>query len=352
MKKNVVIVVILFILLLLAASGCERMESSAEVVNVHNWGEYIDESIFDDFEEETGIRVKFSTYETNAALYSLLKRGGANIDVIIPSDYMISRMIDEDMLEELDFSNIPNFALIDEKYKGLDFDPDNRFSVAYMTGTVGLIYNSAHIDAEITSWSTLFDERFTGQILMFDDQRDAFGIALKYLGYYQNTINENEIYEAFELLVQQKPLLQAYVMDQIFDKLESGEALIGPYYAGDYFVMHENNPDLKFIRPVEGTNYFVDSMCIPKGSVNKENAELFINFMSRTDIALQNMEYIWYASANTEAAAIFAKEQELSPEDYEILFASDETLANSDVFTHLPTEILTLYDQLWVELKK
>ena len=352
MRKRALFIVILFLLLLLAVSGCEGMAGPTEVVNVHNWGEYIDESIFDDFEDETGIRVKFSTYETNAALYSLLKRGGANIDVIIPSDYMISRMIDEGMLEELDFSNIPNFALIDEKYRSLDFDPNNRFSVAYMTGTVGLIYNSAQINDEITSWQALFDERYAGQILMFDDQRDAFGIALKYLGYYQNTINESEIREAFELLVQQKPLLQAYVMDQIFDKLESGEALIGPYYAGDYFVMHENNPDLKFIRPIEGTNYFVDSMCIPKGAANKENAELFINFMSRTDIALRNMEYIWYASANTEAITIFTMEQELSSVDYEILFASDDTLANSDVFTHLPAEILTLYDQLWVELKK
>jgi len=265
---------------------------------------------------------------------------------------MVARMIDEDMLEELDFSNIPNFSLIDERYKGLDFDPGDRFSVAYMTGTVGLIYNSALIPYDITSWNALWDERFADQILMFDNQRDAFGIALKYLGYYQNTVNESEIREAFELLVRQRPLLQAYVMDQIFVKLESGEAWLGPYYAGDYFIMRESNPDLRFVRPVEGSNFFVDSMCIPKDAANKTNAELFINFMSRTDIALRNMEYIWYASANSDAAAIFAQEHELNPGDYEILFASDETLANSDVFTHLPIDILELYDQLWVELKR
>jgi len=350
--KRIIIAVITICLILPLAAGCGGRGGSAGVVNVHNWGEYIDESIFADFEEETGIRVNYSTYETNEAIYALLRRGGANIDVIIPSDYMISRMIDEGMLEELDFSNIPNFALIDERFKSLDFDPDNRFSVAYMTGTVGLIFNSAMIQYDITSWGALFDSRFSGQILMFDNQRDAFGIALKYLGYYQNTINEHEIREAFELLLQQKPLLQAYVMDQIFDKLESGEAWIGPYYAGDYFIMRENNPDLRFIRPVEGTNYFVDSMCIPIGAANKTNAEIFINFMSRTDIALRNMDYIWYASANYEAAEIFAQEQELNPRDHEILFASDETLANSDVFTHLPADILTLYDQLWVELKR
>jgi len=349
--KRTIIVILLCLLLLSAATGCGESEGSAGVVNVHNWGEFIDESIFDDFEEETGIRVNYSTFETNGAIYSLLKRGGALIDVIFPSDYMVSRMIEEDMLEELDFSNIPNFALLDKRFTSLDFDPDNRFSVAYMTGTVGLIYNSAMIPYELTSWSALFDERNAGQIVMFDDQRDAFGIALKYLGYYQNTVDENEIREAYDLLVQQKPLLQAYVMDQIFDKLESGEAWIGPYYAGDYFNMRMNNPDLKFIRPVEGTNFFVDSMCIPKGAANKTNAELFINFMSRTDIAIRNMEYIWYASANAEATMLFAQEQKLSSEDYEILFASDETLTNSDVFTHLPADILTLYDQLWVDLK-
>ena len=347
-KKAFIVIVALCLLLIPLASGCRP----TEVVNVYNWGEYIDESIFRDFENETGIRVNYSTYETNAQIYALLNRGGANVDVIIPSDYMVARMIDEDMLEELDFSNIPNFSLIDERYKGLDFDPDDRFSVAYMTGTVGLIYNSALIPYDITSWNALWDERFDDQILMFDNQRDAFGIALKYLGYYQNTINESEIREAFELLVRQRPLLQAYVMDQIFVKLESGEAWLGPYYAGDYFVMRENNPDLRFVRPVEGSNFFVDSMCIPKGAANKTNAELFINFMSSTDIALRNMEYIWYASANADAAAIFAQEQELSPEDYEVLFASDVTLANSDVFTHLPAQILELYDQLWVELKR
>ena len=351
MKKAIIIITALVMLLPLAAFGCGQRQGSAGVVNVHNWGEYIDESIFEIFEEETGIRVNYSTFETNAAIYALLRRGGANIDVIIPSDYMIARMIDEDMLEELDFSNIPNFSLIDDQYKGLGFDPNNRFSVAYMTGTVGIIYNSALIPYEITSWSALFDERFTGQILMFDNQRDAFGIALKYLGYYQNTVNENEIMEAFDLLLMQNPLLQAYVMDQIYDKLESGEAWIGPYYAGDYFVMRENNPDLRFARPVEGTNYFVDSMVIPKGAANKTNAELFINFMSRTDIALMNMDYIWYASANAEARELFAQENELDPVDYEILFASDATLAKSDVFTHLPAHILLLYDRLWVDLK-
>ena len=331
-------------------SAAENAENQAGgVVNVFNWGLYIDQSIFVDFERETGIRVNYAEFQSNEEMYSALRMGGASYDVIIPSDYMIARMIEEDMLEELDFSNIPNYSLIDGMYKNLEYDPQGRYSVAYMTGTVGLIYNSAEIQDDITSWGSLFDSRYAGQILMFDNPRDAFGIALKHLGYYQNTVNEQEIREAYDLLAAQRPILQAYVMDQIFDKLESGEALIGPYYAGDFLIMREDNPDLRFVRPDEGTNFFVDAMCIPKGASNKANGEAFINFMSRTDIALRNMEFIWYASANYEAASEFA--DELEPEDYEIMFASAQVLANSDVFTHLPQHILDLYDQLWIQLK-
>ena len=350
MRRVLIVLVVLCLLLPTAAFGCGQRAGSNGVVNVHNWGEFIDESVIRTFERETGIKVNYSTYETNEALYALMRRGGANIDVIIPSDYMIARMIDEDMLAELDFSNIPNFSLIDGRFKGLGYDPDDRFSVAYMTGTVGLIYNSAMISGPVTSWGALFDDQYARQILMFDNSRDAFGIALKYLGYSLNSTDENEIREAFDLLVKQKPILQAYVMDQIFDKLESGEAWIGPYYAGDFLAMVENNPDLRFARPVEGTNFFVDAMCIPKDAENKTNAEIFINFMSRTDIALKNMEYIYYASANYEAAALFA--DELDPEDYAVMFASAEVLANSEIFYHLPRHILELYDELWVELKR
>jgi len=349
MKRFIIAIVVLCTLLPIAAIGCLQ-GGSGGVVNVHNWGEFIDESVLRIFEKETGIKVNYSTYETNEQLYSLMRRGGANIDVIIPSDYMIARMIEEGMLAELDFSNIPNFSLIDERYKGLGYDPDDKYSVAYMTGTVGLIYNSAKITDDISSWGALFDESYSGQILMFDNPRDAFGIALKHLGFSLNTTSEAEIYEAFNLLAHQKPFLQAYVMDQIFDKLESGEAWIGPYYAGDFLTMHENNPDLRFVRPSEGTNFFVDAMCIPADAQNKENAEVFINFMTRTDIAIMNMEYVMYASANFEAAEEF--KDELSAEDYAIMFASSDVLAKSEIYYHLPRNILELYDELWVELKR
>jgi len=350
MKRLLLVIIALCTLLTTILAGCGSSPGSAGEVNVYNWGEYIDTDVLKLFERETGIKVNYFEYQNNEEMYSLLRMGGTNVDLIIPSDYMIARLIDEDMLEELTFSNIPNYSLIDARYKNLEYDPQAKFSVAYMTGTVGLIYNTTLISDDITSWSALFDSRYSGQILMFDNPRDAFGIMHKYLGYSQNTTSEAEIREAFDLLVQQKPLLQAYVMDQIFFKLESGEAAIGPYYAGDFLLMHEQNPALRFIRPVEGSNFFVDAMCIPKGANNKTNAELFINFMSRTDIALMNMEEIMYASANFEAAADFTGE--LEPWEYEIMFASDAVLASCDVFTNLPANILTLYDQLWVELKK
>ena len=350
-KKTVGIILALVLLLTCVVSGCGKKPGSAGEVNVYNWGgPYIDESIFKDFEKETGIKVNYSEYQNNEEMYALLRMGGSNTDVIFPSDYMVARLIEEGMLEELDFSNIPNYSLIDDAFKNLEYDPQGRYSVAYMTGTVGLIYNSAMISEELTSWSSLFDDSYSGQILMFDNQRDAFGIALKYLGYSQNTIDETEIREAYDLLVGQRPVLQAYVMDQIFDKMEAGEAAIGPYYAGDYLIMRETNEDLVFVRPVEGSNRFVDAMCITKGAKNKTNAEIFIDFMCRTDICIANMEITCYASANTEAAEQYGAD--MDPDDYEIMFASDETLANCDVFTHLPADILALYDQLWVQLKR
>ena len=350
MRKTTIAFVVICILLTAVTSGCGKAPGSAGEVNVYNWGEFIDKDIFGIFERETGIKINYFEYQSNEEMYSLLRMGGTNVDIIIPSDYMVARLIAEGMLEELDFLKIPNYSLIDAKFKNLEYDPQGIYSVAYMTGTVGLIYNSRMIPDNITSWSALFDSRHTGQILMFDNPRDAFGIALKYLGYYQNTTSEAEIREAFELLVQQKPILQAYVMDQIFDKLESGEAAIGPYYAGDYLLMVEYNPDLVFVRPAEGSNRFVDAMCIPKGANNKQNAELFIDFMCRTDVALMNMDEVYYASANFEAAAEYA--EELEPWEYEIMFASDAVLASCDVFSNLPGETLSLYDQLWIELKR
>lgn len=327
----------------------ESSDKDAGEVNVYNWGEYIDESIFDDFEAETGIKINYTTFSSNETMYSVLRTGGSDYDVIIPSDYMISRLISEGMLEKLDFSNIPNYSLIDDEYKKLAYDPTGEYSVAYMSGVTGIIYNTTMISDPITSWGALFDSEYAGQILMFDNPRDAMAIALLYLGYSVNTTNPDELNAAFDLLVIQKPLKQAYVMDQIFDKLESGEAAIGPYYAGDYLTMRENNPDLAFAVPDEGANQFVDAMCIPKGAENKKNAELFINFMCSTDVAVKNTDMIWYTTANKEAAQQYA--ETLDAETSAIMFPPNDVLEKSQIFINLPADTLKLYDELWVKLK-
>ncbi len=350
MKKSVFTIFLAAALLAtmcFALVGCGSSSSASNgVVNVYNWGEYIDEDLLDKFEEETGIKVNYTTFSDNESLYSVLSSGSASYDVIIPSDYMISRMISEDMLEELDYDNIPNFQYIDDEYKGLDYDPDNLYSVAYTWGTVGIIYNTTMVDYVPDSWSVLWDEDLSGQILMFDNSRDAIGIALKYLGYRQNPADEAEVTEAVDKLLEQQPLVQAYVMDQIFDKLEGGEAAVGPYYAGDAITMIEENPDLAFVIPSEGTNLFVDAMCIPKGAENKENAEAFINFMCDPENMAQNIEYIGYSSPSSAAKELLSDELK----DSEIAYPASSILANTDTFINLPQDILDLYDSEWVRL--
>ena len=348
MKKNVfalVLTLVMVMSLTIGLAGCGNSATNGEV-NVYNWGEYIDEELLDKFTEETGIKVNYDTYSDNESLYSMLSSGSANYDVVIPSDYMISRMIDEDMLEELNFDNIPNFQYIDDAYKGLEYDPEDRYSVAYTWGTVGIIYNTTMLDYVPDSWSVLWDENLSGQILMFNNSRDAIGIALKYLGYSQNTTDPEQITEAVDLLIQQKPLVQAYVMDQIFDKLEGGEAAVGPYYAGDAITMIEENPDLAFVVPKEGTNLFVDAMCLPNGAQNKENAEAFINFMCDPENMAANIEYIAYSSPSSAARELLSDELKNS----DICYPDEALLENTDTFINLPQDILDLYDSEWVRL--
>ena len=331
-----------------STASSEKINYIGEV-NVYNWGEYIDDSVIDEFERQTGIKVNYSTFTSNETMYSVLKTGGSSYDVIFPSDYMVSRLISEDMLEKIDFNNIPNYALIGDEFKNLDCDPNNEYSVPYMWGTVGLIYNTKMVDEEITSWSALFDPKYAGDILMFDNSRDAMGIALKYLGYSQNTTNEAELQEAYLLLKEQKEIVQCYVMDQIFDKLEGGEAAMGPYYAGDYLSMKENNPDLAFVVPEEGSNMYTDFMCIPKGARNKENAEIFINYMCTVDVSVANMDVTGYTTPIPAAWEIYSAD--LSEEELSVMYPDTELLNRCDVFINLPENILALYDSLWVLLK-
>ena len=350
MKKKVFALVLSVVMVMSLTAGLTGCGSSAESkgeVNVYNWGEYIDETLLDEFTQQTGIKVNYTTYSDNESLYSMLSSGTADYDVIIPSDYMISRLISEDMLEKLDFDNIPNYSYIDDAYKGLEYDPDNEYSVAYTWGTVGIIYNTTMLDYVPDSWSVLWDENLSGQILMFDNSRDALGIALKYLGYSQNTTDEAQIKEAVDLLIKQRPLVQSYVMDQIFDKLEGGEAAVGPYYAGDAITMIAENPDLAFVTPKEGTNLFVDAMCVPKGAANKANAEAFINFMCDPENMAKNIEFIGYSSPSSAARELLSDDLK----DSEIAYPDTSLLANDDTFINLPQATLDLYDSEWVRLR-
>ena len=355
MKKSLALLLATVLGLSLALAGCSGGSGTASqpgaadrgVVNVYNWGVYIDESVLDEFTAQTGIKVNYDTYESNESMYGVLKNDGASYDVVIPSDYMISRMIEEDMLEPLDFDNIPNFSDIDPNLKNPDYDPENQYSVPYMWGLLGVIYNTAMVDGAPDSWSILFDENYSGQILMFNNSRDALGVALKYLGYSYNTTDPAQITAATDLLIQQKPLVQSYVMDEIFEKMQGNSAAIGAYYYGDYLTMADVNPDLAFCLPKEGTNLYVDAMCIPKGAENKANAEAFINFMCSTSVGLANVEETWNSSP------LLSVREELDPEVSEDPYAypDDAVLEQCESFRNLPEDILALYDSEWTRLK-
>lgn len=339
----------------IAALGAEeeKAPSRGVTINVYNWGEYIANGTGEsmdvnaEFTRRTGIQVNYTTFDSNESLYSKLAGGGADYDIIIPSDYMISKLIDQGMLAELDFSNIPNFQYIDEEFRNPDYDPENKFSVPYTWGVVGLFYNTDYIEEEITSWSALWDDRYAGKMLMFDNPRDSFAIAQFRLGQSLNTTDPEDWKAAAELLKQQKPLVQAYVMDQIFDKMESGEAWLGPYYSGDAAILVENNDNIKFVVPEEGTNYFVDGICIPATSNRKEEAEEYIDFLCDPEIAGANMDYIGYSTPETAAKEYMDEEMVNSP----IHYPDVETLARTQVFINLPDDTSKLVDKLWAEVK-
>lgn len=323
-------------------------------INVYNWGEYISNGVDDtldvnaEFTRRTGIDVNYTTFDTNESLYSKLAGGGANYDVIVPSDYMVSKLLQEGYLEKLDFDNIPNFQYIDEQYRNPDYDPTNEYSVPYTWGVVGIFYNKNYVQETVDSWSILWDPDYAGKILMFDNPRDSFGIAQKRLDYSFNSTNEKEWEDAAALLKEQKPLVQAYVMDQIFDKMASGDAWLAPYYAGDAATLVDDNPDIGFAIPTkEGTNFFVDALCIPKGAKHKKEAEEYINFLCDPEIAAANVDYIGYSTPETAAKELLPEETVENP----IFYPPKEILDNSEVFVNLPEETSILLDKLWAEVK-
>ena len=343
MKKWLVLLLSLALLLPLAASA-------QEVVNVYNWEDYIDEAVLDQFEEETGIHVVYDEFETNEIMYPKVESGTSNYDVVCPSDYMIQKMIENDLLAEINFDNIPNVKNIGEQYfeQSKGFDPENKYSIPYCFGTVGILYNKTMVDEPIDSWDVLWDEKYADNILMQDSVRDAFMVALKRLGYSMNTTDEAQVKEATQTLIDQKPLVQAYVIDQVRDKMIGNEAAIGVIYSGEAIYTQRENPDLEYVIPKEGTNVWIDSWVIPKNAKNKENAEKFIDFMCREDIALKNFEYITYSTPNTAAQANIEDED---IKNSKVAFPDFSEYNNLETFDYLGVDGDNLYNEYWKQVK-
>ena len=319
-------------------------------VIVYNWGEYIDPEIIDLFEEETGIDVIYEEFETNEIMYPKIQSGAIAYDVVCPSDYMIQRMIENDLLAEINYDHIPNLKYIGDNYMKMSrqFDPENKYSVPYLWGTVGILYNKKMVDEPVDSWGILWDKKYEDSILMQDSVRDAFAVALKYLGYSLNSTDLDELEAAKNLLIEQKPLIQAYVIDQVRDKMIGGEAALGVIYSGEALYCQQENPDLDYVIPKEGTNIWIDSWVIPKNAKNVENAEAFINFLCRPDIAKMNFDYITYSIPNTAGRDLIEDE---SLRNSPIAFPDDSKLENCETFRFLGDDNDALYNRLWREIK-
>lgn len=366
--RKLILCLFVLILLCLSLAACNGGGETVTLY-VYNWGEYISDgsegsldvnAAFEEwYEREYGVRVEvnYSTFSSNEDMYTKLSSGATKYDVVVPSDYMIARMIEEGMLRKLDFANIPNAKYIDnEALFGDDapyYDVESAYSVPYTYGTVGIIYNKTIVDeADIGSWDIMWNEKYQGNILQFNNSRDAFATALYYLGYSVNTENEAEWREALDLLKEQKNIVQGYVMDEIFNKMENGSAGIAPYYAGDFFTMYADNEDLAFFYPREGTNIFVDAMCVPAGSQNPQIAERYIDFMLSPEAAIANAEYICYASPNTQVKQnedYIKAMQDIHPDAMEILYGTSDI--KMEAYDNLSEEQLTMVNELWEDLK-
>lgn len=341
-----------------ANSGNSGSSDGGELY-VYNWGEYIDEDVISQFEDETGITVVYDLFETNEEMYPVIEAGGVNYDVVCPSDYMIQKMRENDLLAELNFDNIPNVDQIDPAYMEMSkaFDPENKYSVPYCWGTVGILYNTKLLEElgipAPTKWADLWDERLSGEILMQDSVRDAFMVALKKNGYSMNSESEDELQQAKQDLIDQKPLIQAYVIDQVRDKMIGGEAAVGVIYSGEMLYIQDEvanlglDYDLEYVIPEEGTNLWIDSWVIPKNAKNKENAEKWIDFMCRPEIAKTNFEYITYPTPNKGAFDLLDEEMQ----NNKAVFPDMDSLKNSEVYKYLGDDTDAIYNELWKEVK-
>lgn len=350
MKKLLVLVMIMA-LLLTACGGNAKVDPNKPfdgvTINVYNWGDYIAEDTIEKFTEATGIKVNYEMFDSNEIMYAKYKSGAVDYDVLIPSDYMIEKLILEDELVKLNMDNIPNAKYIAEEFRGLAYDPKDEYSVPYMWGTVGILYNTTMVDEVVDSWDILWDEKYSGQIIMQNSVRDAFAVALKKLGYSINSTSKEEIDEALELLIEQAPLVQAYVIDEVKDKMIGGEGALAVIYSGEAIYTADENSDLAYAIPKEGTNLWFDSMIIPKSTQNQAAAEAFINFMCDPEIAFNNTDYIGYSTPHTEAKNMLDDETRNNPSAY----PSKAVLDMCEVYIDLGPEMTEYYNEKWNELK-
>ena len=337
MKK----IALLLAIVMIAASFTSCGESK-ETLKVYNVGQYIDKSTISDFEKEYNVKVVYDEFNTNEELYAKISKDQDAYDIVVPSDYTIDRLIQEDMLAEIDKSNIPNFSELAEEYLAPEYDPDNKYSIPYMVGTLGIIYNKTMVYETPDSWGALWDPKYKDQIFIWDSMRDAIGPTLKYLGYSMNSNNDKELNEAKQKLIDQRPLIQAYVGDEIRDKMIAGEGALGIIYSGDAVTAIEEESNLAYILPKEGSNKWVDGFVILKTTKHKDLAEKFIDFMCRPDIAERNMTETGYTSPVKAAWSAF-------PQD-DVRFPSAAALANCEAFTY-SKEATQKYSDMWTEIK-
>ncbi|WP_070000450.1 ABC transporter substrate-binding protein [Cellulosilyticum sp. I15G10I2] len=347
MKKWMMIMrgIIAVSLLVSTLTGCG---SKKETLIVYNWGDYIDPQVNELFTKETGVKVIYSEYANNEEMYATVEPGNVNYDILFPSDYMIEKMINREMLEPIDKQLLKNYDKIDDKFKNLPFDPPNNYSVPYMWGTVGILYNTQMVDETVDSWDILWNEDYKGQIFMYDSERDSIMVALKKLGYSMNTRDEKELEAAKQLLTLQAPLVLAYVGDEGKGKMVNGEAALMVAWAGDAMVMMDENPDLAYVIPKEGSNYFVDSIVIPKGSQNIKLAHQYIDFLCRADIAAKNAEYIGYSTPISAARELLPEEIKNS----EVAYPSDHVITDPkmEMFND-PSDVIERYSSIWTQVK-
>ncbi|MDR0198070.1 MAG: spermidine/putrescine ABC transporter substrate-binding protein [Oscillospiraceae bacterium] len=334
-----------FALLLAATATLASSCGSGPVINVYNWGDYIDDSVLKAFTEETGIRVNYSTYARNEEMYEKVKRGNSGYDIVVPSDFMASKMIKEGLLEKLDFSAIPNFSNIDGRFTSLSYDPSDEYSVPYMWGTTGILYNTTMVDETVDSWDILWDARYSGQIFMYESMRDIFAVAQKRLGFSINDTDINNLNAAKMSLSEQKPLVQAYLDESIKDKMIGREGALAAVFSGDAFYCIEENDELAYIVPKEGSNVWYDVLVIPKGSKRKQEAQQFIDYMCRPDVALKNTLYVGYSTPNKEAYKLLDEDWQGS----DVYWPDDDVLDRCEVMVDLGA-FTQEYDRAWTEV--